>query len=171
MVFSFPPLTRATTLSPIVLSPFFARYAVSKQCRRFQFPTKRRGTRQSADFDSIRDDISGVSFPKAGMKMQSFPSLTRPLTVHLGVVRAGTTVRRRFNVTNLNPVEVDVSSNSFEQDESSFAQMRFVGVAPLESAPRSLLEIGKHVQVGASNVQVLFFVFVGGDLIWLAIDP
>lgn len=51
-------------------------------------------------------------------------------------------------MTNLNPVEVDVSSNSFGQDESSFARMRFVGAEPLESALRSLLEIGKHVQVG-----------------------
>lgn len=90
--------------------------------------------------------MSGALILKEGS-----PSLTRPLTVHLGGVRAGTTVRRRFNVTNLNPVEVDISSNSFGQDESSFARMRFVGAEPLESALRSLLEIGKHVQVGASN--------------------
>lgn len=78
--------------------------------------------------------------------MDAYPPEARPLVVHLGVVRAGTTARRRFNVTNLNPVEVNVTSVE-RGGALPFASLRLVGEGPLARAPQALAEIGRHIQV------------------------
>ncbi|CAM9591249.1 unnamed protein product, partial [Laminaria digitata] len=82
---------------------------------------------------------------EAGTEPDHPPLETRPLVVNLGILRAGATGRRRFNVTNLNPVEVNVTSSG-AAGSLPFASLRLVGVGPLSRAPQALFEIGKHIE-------------------------
>lgn len=84
--------------------------------------------------------------PSSSPPSASAPPEPRPLVVDLGIIRAGATGRRRFNVTNLNPVEVNVT-NTGGGGELPFASLRLVGVGPLPRAPQALSEIGRHIQV------------------------
>lgn len=77
------------------------------------------------------------------------PFETRPLIMDLGVVRAGTTERRRFNITNLNPVVLNLTSPG-GSGALPFASLTLLGISPLALAPQTLLDIGKHVEVRAS---------------------
>lgn len=90
---------------------------------------------------------------EAGTESSHPPLETRPLVVNLGILRAGATGRRRFNVTNLNPVEVNVTSSG-AGGSLPFASLRLVGVGPLSRAPQALFEIGKHIQVKGHRPRV-----------------
>ncbi|CAM9190743.1 unnamed protein product, partial [Sphacelaria rigidula] len=76
----------------------------------------------------------------------------RPIIVDLGVIRTGATARRRFNVTNLNPVEVNVTNvvmnggRSVGGSSPVVASLVLVAVGPLPRAPQALTEIGRHLQ-------------------------
>ena len=107
---------------------------------------------------------------KAGAQADHSPLETRPLVVNLGTLRAGATGRRRFNVTNLNPVEVNVVSSG-GGGSLPFASLRLVGVGPLSRAPQALVEIGKHIQVTGDCVfvRVCAFACVCGGLVGLLV--
>ncbi|CAN0479207.1 unnamed protein product, partial [Ascophyllum nodosum] len=67
-----------------------------------------------------------------GTKTEYSPTCTPPLVVHLGIVRAGTTARRRSNVTNLDPVEVNITTNELGGGVEGvrFTSLRLLGTGP-----------------------------------------
>lgn len=119
--------------------------------------------------------------PREGLSTNNpFHYQTRPFVVDLGIVRAGATARRRFNITNLNPVEVNVTNGVGGSGGGAlpFASLVLVDIGPLPRAPQALSEIGRHLQVRAwmsgwwvSGVAVgrmlLLLWRVGGVEVWV----
>ncbi|CAN0343116.1 unnamed protein product, partial [Ascophyllum nodosum] len=76
--------------------------------------------------------LAGRGGAEQGTKTESSPTCTPPLVVHLGIVCAGTTARRRSNVTNLDPVEVNITTNELGGGVEGvrFRSLRLLGTGP-----------------------------------------
>lgn len=96
-----------------------------------------------SDGVSLKPDVEGHGSVGSNVSSPLAPS---SLVLDLGILRAGSTGRRRFNVTNLNPVALDLAS-PVGGGTLPFASLTLLGTAPLSTAPQTLLEIGSHMKV------------------------